>query len=152
MYHTPVPLSLEQQDSEQAELAEQAVGADGGSKRLREAHLHNGQAQTRALFAPYFAGTAVGAALLVAWALFAQTGPVLIGVWLAAVGVVNAVYFRRVMQERSNSGSRSAQRGPALIPVAEAIGLGGIWASLPTWTFSHQPYEAQVVIVLAMAS
>src|SRR5206468_5432981 len=40
MYHAPVPLDLEQQDSEPVEVAEEAVGADAGSKRLREAHLH----------------------------------------------------------------------------------------------------------------
>jgi diguanylate cyclase (GGDEF)-like protein/PAS domain S-box-containing protein len=152
MYHAPVPLDLDQQDSDPVEVAEEAVGADAGSKRLREAHLLNGQAQTRALFAPYFAGTAVGAALLVAWALFAQTNVILIGGWLAVVFAVNGIYFRRVLQGRSNAGSRSAERGPALIPVAEAVGLAGVWASLPTWTFSHQAYEAQVVIVLAMAS
>ena len=53
MYHAPVPLDLDQQEIEPAELADESVGADASSQRLRDAHLHNGQAQTRLLFAPF---------------------------------------------------------------------------------------------------
>ena len=34
----------------------------------------------------------------------------------------------------------------------ETLGLAGIWSSLPTWSFAHQPHETQIVIVAAMAA
>ena len=61
MYHAPVNLDLEEQEPEPADVADDGVGSDASSNRLREAHLHNGQAQTRALFAPFFSATAFGA-------------------------------------------------------------------------------------------
>ena len=73
MYHAPVPLDVDPQELEPAELADESVGADASSQRLRDAHLHNGQAQTRLLFAPFFALTGAGAALLVAWAMLGTT-------------------------------------------------------------------------------
>ena len=48
MYHAPVPLEVDPQELEPAELADESVGADASSEKLRDAHLHNGQAQTRA--------------------------------------------------------------------------------------------------------
>ena len=65
MYHAPVPLDPDQLDGEPTELTDANVGADVGSRQLQEAHLQNGQAEARALFAPFFAITSVGAALLV---------------------------------------------------------------------------------------
>jgi hypothetical protein len=47
---------------------------DTGSEKLRDAHLHNGQVEARALFAPYFAVSAVATAALSAWALFGAVG------------------------------------------------------------------------------
>ena len=61
MYHAPVPLDVDPQELEPAELVDESVGADASSQRLRDAHLHNGQAQTRLLFAPFFAITAFAA-------------------------------------------------------------------------------------------
>ena len=84
MYHAPVNLDLEEQDIEPAELADESVGADPSSHRLREAHLHKGQALTRALFAPFFSITAVGGALLVAWAMFGGVRLELVGGWVAS--------------------------------------------------------------------
>ena len=50
-------------------MPEEAVAYDDGNDRLREAHLHNGQAKVSALFASYLALSGVAAALLVGWAL-----------------------------------------------------------------------------------
>jgi diguanylate cyclase (GGDEF)-like protein/PAS domain S-box-containing protein len=152
MYHAPVPLDTSQQDGEQAELVDAGVDADVGSSQLREAHLHNGQAEARALFAPFFAITSVGAALLVAWSLFHHQSPLLIGGWLAAVIGANWLNYRITMEEASVAGSRSARRRAILRPIAEALGLATIWASLPTWSFPTQPHESQIVIVAAMAA
>jgi diguanylate cyclase (GGDEF)-like protein/PAS domain S-box-containing protein len=152
MYHAPVPLDLDPAEGEPAEVSDESVGADASSHRLREAHLHNGQAQARALFAPFFAATAVATASLVAWALFAGTRIELIGGWLALVGGINYLYLRKVMHDGSAADSRSAEgRSPARA-VVEAVGLGALWASLPTWAFQSQPHEAQVVVVAAMAA
>jgi len=152
MYHAPVPLDLDMPDSEPAEVADESVGADASSQRLRDAHLHNGQAQARALFAPFFAATAVATAGLVAWALFAGTRIELIGGWLLLVAGANFYNYRRVMLEGAVADSRSAEgRSPARA-VAEAVALGVLWASLPTWAFRSQPHEAQVVVVAAMAA
>ena len=70
MYHAPVNVDLDHPEAEPTELPDDGVVSDVSSSRLREAHLHNGQAQTRALFAPFFSITAAGGALLVAWAMF----------------------------------------------------------------------------------
>src|SRR4051794_9178524 len=99
MYHAPVPLETNQQDGEQTELVDAGVDADVGSRQLREAHLHNGQAEARALFAPFFAITSVGAALLVAWSLVHHQSPLLIGGWVAAVFGANWLNYRVTMQE-----------------------------------------------------
>jgi diguanylate cyclase (GGDEF)-like protein/PAS domain S-box-containing protein len=152
MYHAPVPLETSQQDDEQTELVDAGVDADVGSRQLREAHLHNGQAEARALFAPFFAITSVGAALLVAWSLVHHQSPLLIGGWLAAVFGANWLNYRVTMQEASVAGSRSARRRAVLRPIAEALALAAIWVSLPTWSFPGQPHESQIVIVAAMAA
>jgi diguanylate cyclase (GGDEF)-like protein/PAS domain S-box-containing protein len=152
MYHAPVHLDLDQPDPEPAEVADDSVGADASSQRLREAHLHNGQAQARALFAPFFAATAVATALLVAWALYACTRIELVGGWLALVTTANFLHGRRIVHEGSAADSRSAEgRSPARA-IVEAVGLGVLWSSLPTWAFASQPHEAQVVVVAAMAA
>jgi len=152
MYHAPVPMDLDQQEVEPAELADDGVGADAGSHRLREAHLHNGQAQARALFAPFFAITAVGAALLVGWALHGTIRLELVGAWLAAVGYANWTYFRHAADAGDAAGSRSARGRAPLRSIVEAIGLAAIWASLPTYAFATQPNQVQVVIGGAMAA
>jgi diguanylate cyclase (GGDEF)-like protein/PAS domain S-box-containing protein len=152
MYHVPVNLDSDEQALEQAELAESGVGADIGSRRLREAHLHNGQAQARALFAPFFAISCVGAALLVAWALLGHEPPGLIAAWSALVLGSHWINARNAIEQGSAAGSRSARRQSPLRPVIEGATLALIWISLPTWAFPSQPHEAQVVIVGAMAA
>src|SRR3954454_24239809 len=107
MYHAPVPLDPDQQDGEQTELGDANVGTDVGSRQLQEAHLQNGQAEARALFAPFFAITAIGSALLVAWSLFHHQSPFLIGGWIAAVVGTNCLYYRIIVQEGEVAGSRS---------------------------------------------
>ncbi|MEA3002238.1 MAG: hypothetical protein QOH81_1026 [Sphingomonadales bacterium] len=152
MYHAPVPLESSQQDAEQTELVDAGVDADVGSRQLREAHLHNGQAEARALFAPFFTITSIGGALLVAWSLVHHQSPFLIGGWLAAVVGANWMNFRITIQEGSVAGSRSARRRTVVRPVAETLALAIIWVSLPTWSFPGQPSEAKIVIVAAMAA
>ena len=97
MYHSPVSLDLDQQDEAPVEVSDDGVGADTGSHRLREAHLHNGQAEARALFAPWFAFTSVGAALLVGWALFGSERLELIVGWISLVAFANWTTCRRAM-------------------------------------------------------
>ncbi|MEA3051198.1 MAG: hypothetical protein QOG72_101 [Sphingomonadales bacterium] len=152
MYHAPVPLDLDQPDGEPVELADDGVGVDAGSKRLTVAHLHHGQGQARAVFAPFLAVTSVGSAMLVAWALFRDTNPFLIAAWFAAVAGANFVNFKVAMQERAAAGSRSAERRSPVRAIGEAVALAAIWASLPTWAFSSQGHGVQVVMVAAMAA
>ncbi|MFL6858573.1 MAG: diguanylate cyclase domain-containing protein, partial [Allosphingosinicella sp.] len=154
MYHAPVPLDIDPSEAEPAEVADNGagVGVDAGSRKLTEAHLHHGQVQARALFAPFLTATSLGSALLVAWALFADTNPVLIAGWLAAVGGANFINFRFAMQERDAAGSRSAERRSPVRAIGEAVVLSGVWASLPTLAFSSQGHGVQVVMVAAMAA
>ena len=60
-----------------------SVALDLGNERLRDAHLHNGQVEARALFAPFFAVTAVAAALLTAWAMYGSVDEKLVIGWTA---------------------------------------------------------------------
>jgi diguanylate cyclase (GGDEF)-like protein/PAS domain S-box-containing protein len=152
MYHAPVPMDLDQQEVDSADLADESVDADIGSQRLREAHLHNGQAQTRALFAPYFAVTGVAAALLVAWAMFGNVRIELIGAWLAAVAFANWTNYRGAVQEGSSAGSRSAEGRSVVRSIAEAIGIAAVWSTLPVYAFATQSHEVQVVIGGAMGA
>jgi diguanylate cyclase (GGDEF)-like protein/PAS domain S-box-containing protein len=152
MYHAPVPLDLDQQEIEPAELADESVGADASSQRLRDAHLHNGQAQTRLLFAPFFAVTGVGAALLTAWAMLGDARIELILAWLALVAFANWAYFRAAVTEGAAAESRSAEGRPLVRAIGEAVGLAAIWSAFPTYAFATQPHEVQVVIGAAMGA
>jgi diguanylate cyclase (GGDEF)-like protein/PAS domain S-box-containing protein len=151
MYHAPVPLDYDSQDAE-PELVDESVGVDASGHRLREAHLHNGQAQTRLLFAPYFALTAIGAALLAAWAMLGATRVELVAGWLAAVGLANWAYWRSAVGEGASSDSRSAEGRPLYRSIGEAVGLAVIWSALPVYAFATQPHEVQVVIGAAMGA
>ena len=68
MYHEPVPLDAHP-DAVEADESGGPLALDSAGERLREAHLHNGQVEARAIFAPFFAVTAVLGALVVAWSL-----------------------------------------------------------------------------------
>jgi diguanylate cyclase (GGDEF)-like protein/PAS domain S-box-containing protein len=152
MYHAPVNLDLEEQEPEPADVADDGVGSDASSNRLREAHLHNGQAQTRALFAPFFSATAVGGALLVAWAMFRGVHILLIGAWVAIVGGAFFHYWRDAVREGQAANSRSA-RGRALSrSIGEVVALGVTWSSLPVYAFATLAHEVQVVIGGAIAA
>ena len=54
MYHAPVPVDSDVQETHLPDGGADQVGFDLGNERLREAHLHNGQVEARALFAPFF--------------------------------------------------------------------------------------------------
>jgi diguanylate cyclase (GGDEF)-like protein/PAS domain S-box-containing protein len=138
-------LGLDQQDEEPAEELDE-VGPDAGSHRLRDAHLHNGQAQTRALFAPWFAITAVCAALLVGWALYGTVNIGLLGGWVGMVGLVNWMFYRSAVNDGSAAGSRSAEGRATYRAIGEAVGLAAVWVALPTYAFTTQVPEVQVVI------
>jgi diguanylate cyclase (GGDEF)-like protein/PAS domain S-box-containing protein len=152
MYHAPVNLDLEEQEPEPADVADDGVGTDASASRLREAHLHNGQAQTRALFAPFFAATAVASALLVAWAMFGGVHIALIGGWLAVVGGAFFNYWRSAVAEGQAANSRSAKGRAFARSVGEAVGLAAVWSALPVYAFATVPPEVQVVIGGAMAA
>jgi diguanylate cyclase (GGDEF)-like protein/PAS domain S-box-containing protein len=144
MFHTPVQSDEVQQDNGHGE-----AGADGANRRLRHAHLYNSQARTRALFAPFFAATGVGSALLVGWAMFGHVGVELIAPWLAGVGFANWAVLRRVL---SAAASNAPRLGCKWLPSIEAIGLAALWSSLPTYAFATQAPEVQVVIGGAMGA
>jgi len=152
MYHAPVNMDLEEQEPEPAEIADDGVGSDASSNRLREAHLHNSQAQTRALFAPFFGVTAVGGACLVAWAMFGGVNVVLIGAWVAIVAAAFFQYWRSAAREGLAANSRSARGRAMARSVGEAVGLAAIWATLPVYAFATLEHEVQVVIGGAMAA
>ena len=145
MYHSPVQTEADQHDGDAADLAE-GIGADAGSQRLREAHLHNGQARTRGLFAPFFSISGVGAALLSAWAMLGSVRPELIAFWVVAVGGANYFYYRQAMRDGTAAGSRSAEGRAPIRGIIEAVAIAAIWVALPAYAFATQTHEAQVVI------
>jgi diguanylate cyclase (GGDEF)-like protein/PAS domain S-box-containing protein len=152
MYHAPVNLDIDEQEPEPADLADDGVGSDASSKRLREAHLHNGQALTRALFAPFFAATAVGGSLLVAWAMFGGVNIALIAGWVAVVCGAFGYYWRGAVREGQAANSRSALGRAMMLSIGEAMILAAIWSTLPVYAFATLPHEVQVVIGGAMAA
>ena len=148
----PFPIDAERQDGDQAAKAEEQSSFDVGNERLREAHLHNGQVKARALFAPYFAITAVAASLITGWAMLGSVNQELVVGWAALVAFVNWVSCRRAMDAAAQGTSRTARPRARWFAVAEAIGLAGLWSALPTYAFATQPAHVQVVIGGAMAA
>jgi anti-sigma factor RsiW len=132
MYHAPVNLDLEEQDAEPAEIAEHGVGMDASSQRLREAHLHNGQAQTRAC--SHFFRHRRRRRLLVAWAMFGGVRFALIGggCGVGSSGMARAVREGEAANSRSGQGrawsARSAR--PSASPLS-----GRVFQSTPSPRF-----------------
>src|ERR1044072_3093314 len=97
MFHSPVSRDEERQEIDPSADAE-PMGFDGGKERLREAHLHNGQVQARALFAPYFAVTASAASLVTGWAMYGSVETKMVVCWVALVLFANWVSCRSAME------------------------------------------------------
>ncbi len=152
MYHAPVPLDSEPQELASVDMAPEPVGYETGSERLREAHLHQGQVEARALFAPYFAITGVGAALLTAWGLLGSVSLGFIVGWVAVVAFLNWAVCRRALEAAAWGGQGSQRPRRKWISTVEAVVLAVAWASLPTYAFATQAPEVQIVIGGAMAA
>ncbi|WP_166042490.1 GGDEF and EAL domain-containing protein [Sphingosinicella sp. YJ22] len=150
MYHAPVDPESDAPETLPAEAGEPAF-TDTGSERLRDAHLHNGQIEARALFAPYFAVSAAATAGMCGWAMLGAIPIHFIIGWLAVVLFVNWVACRHVMSTAAIGSSRTARPRHALFPIGEAMLLALVWASLPTYGFATLPPDAQFVIGGAMA-
>ena len=133
-------------------MPEAELPCDDGNDRLREAHLKNGQAETTALFAPYFALAGLSAALLVAWSMAEHGRIAHIVLWLAAVSAIYWWRYRKAIEAGSSAGSRSARAQSEWRPVLEAVGLAAIWSSLPVYAFANHPAGVQVVIAGAMGA
>jgi diguanylate cyclase (GGDEF)-like protein len=145
MYHAPVPLDADPNAGDPADAIEPTL-IETGSEKLRDAHLHNGQIEARANFAPYFAISAVAAAGMCAWAMFGSVRLEAIVGWMALVLFVNWVACRRVMTLAAVGSSRTAKPHSRAVAIGEAMGLALIWASLPTYAFATQPPDVQFVI------
>jgi diguanylate cyclase (GGDEF)-like protein/PAS domain S-box-containing protein len=145
MYHAPVSADDPPQETLPVELPDEASD-DAANSRLREAHLHNGQIQVAALFAPYFAFAGVGAALLAGWAMFGHANAFFIVGWLAAVGGAHWLVCRRALDAADQAGSRSAKKRPDWLPILETLLLASIWCSLPAYAFGAAPPQSQIVI------
>ena len=148
MDQAPAPAEDFQQD-QLPDLPEAGGGHAGATAKLREAHLYNSRARTRASFAPFFAGTAAIATLLAAWAMLGHLALYLILAWAAGVGGAYALSYRRALADAQLDAPRL---GPKWQPIAEAVALAAIWASLPTWSFAMEAPEVQVVIGGAMGA
>ncbi len=113
MFHAPVSVDADAPEVEPAEEGSDSFAVDLGNERLREAHLHNGQVEARALFAPFFAITAVAAALITAWAMYGSVEPELVIGWAALVAFANWVSCRRAMDAAAWGSSRTARAAGA---------------------------------------
>ena len=109
MYHATVPLDADPDSIDPAVEGVDALTGDAASERLREAHLHNGQVEARGLFAPFFGVTAVGAALIAAWAMIGSERLELVIGWVALVAFANWTSTRRAMAVAAWGSSRSAR-------------------------------------------
>ena len=152
MYHAPVSPDADQQVQEPSEEGVDTLAFDAASDRLREAHLHNRQVETRALFAPYFGVTAALAAVVIAWSMFGFVRVELLAAWVCLVLAANWLSFRRAMAAAARGHSRTARVGATGAAIVEAVGLASLWASLPTYAFPSQPPHVQVVIGGALAA
>jgi diguanylate cyclase (GGDEF)-like protein len=151
MFHAPVATD----DSQEPDLAlggTEAIDFDAGNERLRAAHLHNGQVEARALFATFFAVTAVAGALIVAWAMYGSADSKMVIGWVALVAFANWVSCRSAIVAARRAGSRTIRPRSKWFALAEAAGLAGLWAALPTWAFATQPPHVQSVIGGAMGA
>jgi len=145
MFHAPLTQDVDAHQGDPAEVVEPAL-IEAGNEKLRDAHLHNGQLEARATFAPYFAVSAVAAAAMCAWAMYGLVDlPFIVG-WVSLVVFVNWVACRRVMTAAAIGSSRTAQPLKVGVAIGEAMGLALIWASLPTYAFATQPPDVQFVI------
>jgi diguanylate cyclase (GGDEF)-like protein/PAS domain S-box-containing protein len=151
MFHSPVPID-DRREAEMAAAASEPMEFESGNERLRAAHLHNGQVEARALFAPFFAITAFVAALIAAWGMDGFVQRELIVGWVSLVALANWVSCRWALVAAARSGSRTARPRAQWFAIVETVGLAGLWAALPTWAFATQPPEVQVVIGGAMAA
>ncbi len=151
MFHAPLATD-DKQDPEAPAGAAQPVDFDAGNERLRAAHLHNGQVEARALFAPFFAITAFSAALIVGWAMYGSLPTPWVVGWVALVAFANWVSCRSAIIAARQAGSRTIRPRSKWFALAEAVGLAGLWAALPTWAFATQPPDVQNVIAGAMAA
>ncbi|HYD12445.1 MAG TPA: EAL domain-containing protein [Allosphingosinicella sp.] len=151
MFHAPVATD-DQQEPEAPAGASAPVTFDAGNERLRAAHLHNGQVEARALFAPFFAVTAVAASLIVGWAMYGSVETTWVVGWVALVAFANWVSCRSALVAARRGASRTVRPRSKWFAIAEAVGLAGLWAALPTWAFATQSPNVQMVIGGAMAA
>ena len=152
MFHAPLPVDPDNQDNALPDEAVESITLDLGNDRLRDAHLYNGQVQARALFAPFFAITAVAAALIIGWAMYGSVDLRLTIGWTAAVAFANWVSCRRALEIAAWGSRRTAGPRRPWLAIGEAIGLATIWSALPTYAFATQPPHVQVVIGGAMVA
>jgi diguanylate cyclase (GGDEF)-like protein/PAS domain S-box-containing protein len=149
MYQSPVSADAPAHEAPLAELPEEDVveiAYDEGNPRLREAHLQNGQAETSALFAPYFAASGIASAMLVVIDLFGNISMGMLIGWFVAVAGAHSFICKRALAAGSAAGSRSAKLRPQWLHVVEAAGLAVLWSSLPTYAFATQPHDVQVML------
>ncbi len=151
MFHAPVATD-DQQEPEAHAGSARPVDFDAGNERLRAAHLHNGQVEARALFAPFFAVTALAAALIVGWAMYGSVDTRWVVGWVALVAFTNWVSCRTALIAARRAGSRTIRPRSKWFAILEAVGLASLWAALPTWAFATQSPDVQMVIGGAMAA
>ena len=139
MFHAPVPIDADRTSEAPATKAAEAIGFDAGNERLREAHLHNGQVEARALFAPFFAITAVAAALIVAWAMFGSVEPELVVGWVAA-GRLRQLGLLPPRDGGRRAAAAAAPRAPRAAMVRRSprrSGSPALWSALPDLCLRH---------------
>ena len=146
MYHVP----LSPNGSEPAEMPEEMLVEDASyendCRHPREAHLRAGQAETRGIFAPFFALAGSACALLTAWALYGHAPIMMVGGWVAATVLGHGLLYRLALSAHAGAGSRGAVPVAKWRPIAEAFALAALWVSLPATAFPALPAAAQIVV------
>ncbi len=152
MFHAPVKADADEIVANPAEEGVDSLVFDTANERLRQAHLHNGQVEARALFAPFFATIAAVTAIIIGWAMYGSVNLELTIGWVSLVAFANWASCRHAMEVASWGSSRTVRPRARGLAVAEAVILASLWASLPTYAFATQEPQVQVVIGGAMAA
>jgi diguanylate cyclase (GGDEF)-like protein/PAS domain S-box-containing protein len=120
--------------------------ADTENSPLRDAQL-----LARAHLAPFFAAANMVAAAILVMCLWADSSPLWLGGWAAAVGAVNFVAMQMARTQSVTHIGRSGRRLSDWMLVGDIAIRAGIWLSLPLYLFPSLGAGSQLIVASVTA-